>query len=65
MYKSTLSELNISNIDKIEYIKRQKKSVKNLLEIFDLILNCQKLLNFNTNFDLTMEELLIKIGGIR
>ena len=65
MYKSTLSELNISNIDKMEYIKRQKKSVKNLLEIFDLILNCQKLLNFNTNFDLTMEELLIKIGGIR
>ena len=62
-YKKGLED-EIINTDKVEFLKKQTISVKRAIGISEKILQTQRLLKENTNFDLAIEDLLIYIGGV-
>ena len=59
------SEDVIINIDKINLLKRQNINNDQALYIKDSIMKVIRLLEMNTNFQLTVEEFLINIGGVK
>ena len=54
----------ISNIDKIEFVKKQNIATEKIIEISEAILQVKKLLRENVNYELSIENFLIRIGGI-
>ena len=64
MLKLGLGEENIINIDKMALLKKQSVDVNQAIKISEMIINTMKRLERNTNFQLTIEELLINIGGV-
>lgn len=54
----------ISNIDKIEFVKKQNIATEKIIEISEAILQIKKLLRENVNYELSIENFLIRIGGI-
>lgn len=60
-----INEDNIMNIDKINMIKKQNITAQKATVISDEIIKTMELLEKNTNFELTIEQLLINIGGMK
>lgn len=60
-----LNENNIMNIDKLTMLKKQNITAQKATMISDEIIKTIELLEKNTNFELTIEQLLINIGGMK
>ncbi|EFI41475.1 ATP-binding protein [Peptoniphilus sp. oral taxon 386] len=54
----------VINIDKLIFLNKQTISSSDAISMVDEIINTSRLLSSNTNFELTIEKMLIKIGGI-
>lgn len=61
--KSNLGEEYLINIDKLTYLNKQTISIDRSLKIIENIIEAEKLLKRNINAELTIEQLLIQIGG--
>ncbi|RVU53923.1 ATP-binding protein [Anaerosphaera multitolerans] len=60
-----VDERYIVNIDKLNFLNKQNITAQDAVYIIEEIINTQKLLKSNTNFELTIEQFLINIGGVR
>lgn len=60
-----LEEENLVNIDKMNLLKKQNLSAIKATEMSEYIIKAIELLEKNTNFQLTIEQLLINIGGVK
>lgn len=65
VYSYTKDENLIINTDKIGYVKKQNMDVKSLVKVSETIVETKRKLENNTNFELTIEQMLIVIGGIK
>lgn len=60
-----LEEENLVNIDKMNLLKKQNLSAIKATKMSEYIIKAIELLEKNTNFQLTIEQLLINIGGVK
>lgn len=60
-----ISTDSIVNEDKLNFLNKQNITASDAVKITEEIINTQKLLQRNTNFELTIEQFLINIGGVR